>query len=271
VSFLLAGLQPPTNVARSVRELQESLYSRRGLLSPLALPPLIPLLFLDPSASEVGADGSDRLAGTPPPGPGSRAVRRLAEDLRSSFRGESAPRAPRLRTGGLAVVREPDAATAALFWELGTEPARGSAHAALGLLADLFRAQVQAGPGWPPLLPRPFSVHPGFFLALQEGELDLNEAAAELPPLEPLSFPAAALSLWHVRRLHLEPLPAEEVQDSGAAQPVRAGSAAPLAAAPPPGSSAPIEQPPWWRALFWEELLNVPLKKPPREKPQETG
>jgi hypothetical protein len=269
VSFLLAGLQPPTNVARSVRQLQESLYRRRGLLSPLALPPLIPLLFLDPDATEAGAGDPDRLAGTPPPGPGSRAVRRLAEDLRSSFRGQSAPRAPRLRTGGLAVVREPDTATAALFWELSAEPAQGSAHAALASLADLFRARVQAGPGWPPLLPRPFPVHPGFFLALQETELDLNAAAAELSPPEPLSFPAAALTLWRVRRLRLEPLPAEEVQDSQAA-PVRAGSATPPPAPPPPRSSAPIEQPPWWRVLVWEELLNMPLKKPSRELPQET-
>jgi hypothetical protein len=148
---------------------------------------------------------------------------------------------------------------AALFWELGVGPDRGTARAALAALADLVRARVETGPGWPPLLTPPFPVHAGFFLALQEPELDLREVAAALAPPEPLSFPAAALTLLRVRRLHQEPFPDEAVPAAG------------MAAAPAPGSAAALEQPPWWRALFWEELLNVPLKKPPREAPQETG
>ena len=40
MEFLLFALSPPSNVARLVRGLQESLYRRWGLVSPLALPPL---------------------------------------------------------------------------------------------------------------------------------------------------------------------------------------------------------------------------------------
>ncbi len=246
--FILAALEPPTNVARRVRELQESLYRRWGLLSPLALPPLIPLAFLDPGGSGTAEGGPERR--TEPSGsvPGARAARRLAEDLRSALRGAAAPRAPRLATGGLAVT-EQGAGPAALYWELAGEAGPDAARTELAALTDLVCARAQAGPGWPVLLLRPFALHPGFFLALQEPELDLRRASSELPPPEPLSFPAAALTVLRVRGLHPEPLGAEEG----------------------PGTASPIEPPPWWRALVWEELLNVPLKKPPRELPQESG
>jgi hypothetical protein len=253
VAFLLAALEPPTNLARRVRELQESLYRRWGLASPLALPPLIPLAFLDPGGSEIEEGGPRDLAEPTGAAPGARAVRRLAEDLRSALRGAAAPRAPRLRTGGLAVAGEMGAGpgAAALYWELAGEAELDAVRQELAALADLVCARAQAGPGWPALLPRPFPPHPGFFLALQESELDLRRVASELPPPQPLSFPAAAVTLLRVRRLPLEPLAAEE--------------------GPLPGAASPIEQPPWWRALIWEELLNLPLKKPPRRRPQESG
>ena len=249
--FLLAALEPPTNVARRVRELQEGLYRRWGLVSPLALPPLIPLAFLNPGSSSTAEGGPGDLLETRRPVPGKR-LRRLAEDLRSALRGADAPRAPRLRTGGLAVAEEEAGPVpASLYWELAGRAERDEAQKELGALADLVCARAQAGPGWPVLLARPFALHPGFFLALQESELDLRRVASELPAPEPLSFPASALSLLRVRRLPLEPLTA--------------------AAGPLPGAESPIEQPPWWRALIWEELLNVPLKKPPREPSQEPG
>jgi hypothetical protein len=284
VAFLLAGLQPPTNVARRVRELQEILYQRWGLLSPLALPPLIPLAFFDPGAAGAGGRGAarpseagaseacagevpagsrERAPDSYPPGPASRVASRLAEDLRRVLRGPSAPRAPRLRTAGLAVAGGPSsgqpAGTAALFWQLEAEPERGAPPGALTALADLVRARVEAGPRWPSLLPPPFPVHPGFFLALQEQELNVQEVAAALPPPEPLAFPAAALTVLRVRRLNLEPFPGDAAAATG--PPTAAG----------PGSAAAVAQPSWWRALLWEELLNVPLKKPPREAAQETG
>jgi hypothetical protein len=244
--FLLAGLEPPTNVARLVRQLQESLYRRWGLASPLALPPLIPLAFLDPRGSQTGEGVPERPAEPSGAAPGARAVRLLAEELRAALRGASAPRAPRLHTHGLVVTDGAGAGpgAAALFWEVAAEPDHSGTREPLKALADLFRARVQAGPGWPALLPRPFPLHPGFYLALQEPGPDLRELASALPPPQPLSFPAAALTLLRVRRLLLEPLAAE--------------------GGPLPGAASPIEQPPWWRALIWEELLNVPLKKPPR-------
>jgi hypothetical protein len=308
VAFLLAGLLPPTNVARRVRELQESLYRLWGLLSPLALPPLIPLAFFDPGADgagvgagdaggaagaagarvggaagagdpgagrpATGAAGAGAAAGSPEHAPGThrpdpavRVARRLEEELRRVFRGQSAPRAPRFRNAGFTVAGEPasgplagvaGAAAAALFWEVAAEPDRGAARAVLAVLADLVRARVEAVAGWLPLLLYPFPLHPGFFLALQEPGLDLREVAAALPAPEPLSFPATALTVLRVRRLPLEPFPGD------------AAAAAEEAAAPPPGTAGAFEQPHWWRALLWEELLNVPLKKPPREAAQQT-
>jgi hypothetical protein len=283
MAFLLAGLQPPTNVARRVRELQESLYRRWGLLSPLALPPLIPLAFFDPGPGEASAEGVGRAGAraaadaarvgesgtgsqaqapeTHSAVPAALALSRLEEELRRVFRGQSAPRAPRLRTAGMAVAGEPAAGSTlpALFWEVEAVPDRGAAQAALAALAGLVRARVEAGPGWPPLLSPPFPVHPGFFLALQEQEPDLQEVAATLPPAEPLSFPAAAITVLRVRRLRLEPFP-----DATAA-------AAGTHATAGPFSAAAVEQPSWWRALLWQELLNVPLRKPPREAAPETG
>ena len=248
--FLLAALEPPTNVARRVRELQEGLYRRWGLVSPLALPPLIPLAFLDPGSSGTTESSLERREEPSGTAPGARTARRLAEDLRSALRGAAALRAPRLRTGGLAVTEQgAGSGPAALYWELASEAEPLAVRTELAALADLVCARAQVGPGWPVLLLRPFALHPGFFLALQESELDLRRAASELSPPEPLSFPASALTVLRVRRLHLEPLDAE-------------GG---------PGAASPIEPPHWWRALVWEELLNVPLKKPPREAPQESG
>jgi hypothetical protein len=60
VDFLLFGLEPPTNVARLVRQVQESLYARWGLVSPLALPPLVPLRFARPEAPPQSARPAPR-------------------------------------------------------------------------------------------------------------------------------------------------------------------------------------------------------------------
>jgi hypothetical protein len=251
VAFLLAALEPPTNVARRVRELQESLYRRWGLVSPLALPPLIPLAFLDPEGPDIAEGGPGTRPEARQPASAERALRLLGEDLRSALRGAAAPRAPRLRTAGLVVAGETGAGpgAAALYWELAGDAHPDAVRPELAALADLVCARARAGPGWPALLPLPFPLQPGFFLALRESELDLRRVASELPPPQPLSFPAAALALLCVRPLPLEPLAAEQG----------------------PGAVSPIEQPPWWRALLWEELLNVPLKKPPRGPAQESG
>lgn len=95
MEFLLFALSPPSNVARLVRGLQESLYRRWGLVSSLALPPLLPLRFAAPTVL-----------------PARPVIRQLAADLHARLRGERAPRAPRLRTAGVTAL------LGALFWEL---------------------------------------------------------------------------------------------------------------------------------------------------------
>lgn len=306
MDFILAGLEPPTNVARRVRELQESLYRRWGLISPLALPPLVPLLFFDPGGDELENEGpqAGSAAGAgvpgpapfgpapvpdrPPPAPEGRAARRLAEALRRSLRGPSALRAPRLRTAGLAVAGAPAAARpadgqtacglpapgpspAALYWEFAEGAEQAGAGAASAALTELVRARVETGPGWPVLIPPPFPVHAGFFLALQEPGIDLLQIAASIPRPEPLMFTASALSLVRVHPLRLEPLASNAAagKDSAAGSGLTAAASGPGAGAPSAqGAAEPFEQPPWWRASFWEELLNVPLKKPPRPAPK---
>jgi hypothetical protein len=197
VEFLLFGLEPPTNIARAARQAQESLYAGWGLVSPLALPPLIPLRFASPDKP-----------------PSAEERQRLERALTAALRGPDAPRAPRCRTAGSAL-RE-----GALFWELEGE---------LGPLASLAG---RLSP-WPaPELP-PFAPHSGFLLALPEPGADLRLAAAglRLPPVA--SFTVSALVLLAVRRIPVEPLaPAE-----------------------------PLPPPAWYRALEWEQLLRLPLRK----------
>ena len=178
MEFWLFALSPPSNVARLVRELQESLYRRWGLISPLALPPLLPLRFAAPS---VRSATSAALAAD-------AAIRRLAADLHARLRGERAPRAPRLRTAGLAVRQD------ALYWELTGDAAP-------------LRELVAAVSPWPSMEPPPFPAVDGFFLALAESATDLARAAAELAAPPPSEFPAGALVLLTVRSIAPEPLP----------------------------------------------------------------
>jgi hypothetical protein len=98
LEFLLFGLEPPSNLARAARRLQESLYAGWGLVSPLALPALVPLRFAAPAQ---------------PPDAG--ALRGLERELGRALRGPDALRAPRLRTCGWAL------RDGALFWELEGE------------------------------------------------------------------------------------------------------------------------------------------------------
>jgi hypothetical protein len=74
--------------------------------------------------------------------------------------------------------------------------------------------------------------------------VDLREAAAGLSLPPAASFTASALVLLAVRGLTPEPLPP--------------------AVEPPPA-------PPWYRALEWEELLRLALRKPPPSRPQDSG
>jgi hypothetical protein len=200
VEFLLFGLEPPSNVARAARQLQESLYAGWGLVSPLALPALVPLRFAAPAQ---------------PPTPG--ALRRLERELGAALRGTGAPRAPRCRTGGSAL------RDGVLFWELEGET---------GPLASLADRLCP----WPAPEPLPFPALPGFLLALPEPGADLSRAAAGLSLPPPAFFSTLALVLLAVRALTPEPLDPHD--------------------RPPPA-------PPWYRALEWEELLRLPLRKPP--------
>jgi len=208
VEFLLFGLEPPSNIARWVRQVQERLYAGWGLVSPLALPPLAPLRFASPQKP-----------------PAAEELRRLERSLTAALRGPGAPRAPRCRTAGCAL-RE-----GALFWELE------------GGLEELRTLAGRLSP-WPSPEPPPFPPWPGFFLALPEAEVDLREAAAGLSLPLAASFTASALVLLAVRGLTPEPLPP--------------------AVEPPPA-------PPWYRALEWEELLRLALRKPPPSRPQDSG
>jgi hypothetical protein len=170
VEFLLFGLEPPSNLARAARQLQESLYAGWGLVSPLALPALVPLRFAAPA-----------------PPPDAEALRRLERELGRALRGPDAVRAPRLRTGGWALH------DGALFWELEGE---------IGPLVSLAE---RLSP-WPaPLLP-PFPVLPGFLLSLPEPGTDLGRAAAGLSLPPSALFTASALVLLAVRALVPQPL-----------------------------------------------------------------
>jgi hypothetical protein len=197
VEFLLFGLEPPSNVARAARQVQESLYAGWGLVSPLALPPLVPLRFAAPAQP-----------------PSAKALRRLERELGQALRGPAAPRAPRFRTAGWAL-RE-----GALFWEQEGET---------GPLASLAERVCP----WPAPEPPPFPPRPGFLLALPEPGVDLGRAAAGLSLPAPGSFTCLALALLAVRRLVPEPLA--------------------------PGLEPAAR--PWYRALEWEELLRLPLRK----------
>jgi hypothetical protein len=198
VEFLLFGLEPPSNIARLARQAQESLYAAWGLVSPLALPPLVPLRFAAPAQP-----------------PSTEELRRLEQELVQELRGPAAPCAPRCRFTGCALHQ------GALFWELEAET---------GPLAS----RVQRLCPWPAPEPPPFPPHPGFLLALPEPGTDLSEAAAGLGLPAPGSFTTLALELLGVRRLTPEPL-------------------VPLDPPPPPR--------PWYRALEWEVLLRLPLRK----------
>lgn len=199
MEFLLFGLEPPSNIARLARQVQESLYAAWGLVSPLALPPLIPLRFA-----------------APPRPPGAEELRRLEQELVRSLRGPAAPRAPRCRTKAGALH------DGVLFWELETD---------IGPLASLAERLCP----WPPPEPPPFPPWPGFLLALPEPGADLDRAAADLDLPPPGAFTTLALVLLGVRRLTSEPLARTE---------------------PPPPAR------PWYRALEWEQLLRLPLRKP---------
>ncbi len=199
VEFLLFGLEPPSNLSRAVRRLQESLYAAWGLVSPLALPPLVPLRFAAPGEE-----------------PSAEALHRLEGELRPSLRGPAAPRAPRCRTAGWALRQ------GVLFWELEGET---------GPLSSLAE---RLSP-WPAPGPPPFPPLSGFLLALPEPGADLGRAAAGLSLPLPASFTCLALVLLAVRRLPVEPLH-------------------PRPERPPPR--------PWYRALEWEEVLRLPLRKP---------
>jgi hypothetical protein len=208
VEFLLFGLAPPSNIARAVRQAQESLYAGWGLVSPLALPPLIPLRFAAPER---------------PPSAQTRSG--LERELVAALRGPAAPRAPRCRTGGCALREE------VLFWELEGE-------------LTAFSSLAERLSPWPAPEPPPFPPRRGFLLALPEPEADLHRAAAGLSLPPAASFTTTALVLLAVRRLTPEPLdPAEE----------------------PPAAL------PWYRALEWEELLRLALRKPPPSRPQDSG
>ena len=172
MEFLLFGLEPPSNIARLARQVQESLYAGWGLISPLALPPLVPLRFAAPAQP-----------------PTAEALRRLERELGQALRGPAAPRAPRCRTAGCALHE------GVLFWELEaeTEP--------LASLAGRLSP-------WPAPEPPPFPPWPGFLLALPEPGADLGRAAAGLNLPPPGSFTALTLVLLGVRRLTPEPLAA---------------------------------------------------------------
>jgi hypothetical protein len=198
VEFLLFGLEPPSNIARAARQAQESLYAGWGLVSPLALPPLIPLRFASP--------------GEPP---AEQTLRQVERELAAALRGPAAPHAPRCRTGAGAL-RE-----GVLFWEL-----EGELEALCSLAGRLSP--------WPAPEHPPFPPRPGFLLALPEPGLDLRRAAAGLSLPPAASFTVSALVLLAVRRLLPEPLdPAE----------------------------GPLPVLPWYRALEWEQLLRLPLRK----------
>jgi hypothetical protein len=207
VEFLLFGLEPPSNLARAARQLQESLYAGWGLVSPLALPALVPLRFAAPAA----------------PAPDDEALRALERELRRALRGTDALPAPRLRTGGWAFHG------GALFWELEGET---------GPLASL----VERLSPWPASAPPPFALRPGFLLCLPEPGADLGRAAAGLSLPPRAFFTAPALVLLAVRALVPQPLDPHD---------------------PPPPAQ------PWYRALEWEQLLRLPLRRPAGK--QESG
>ncbi len=206
MEFLLFGLEPPSNIARLVRLAQESLYAAWGLVSPLALPPLVPLRFA-----------------APPSPPSAEELRRLERELGQTLRGAEAPRAPRCRTAA-GVLRE-----GVLFWELEAE-------------TELLASLVERFCPWPAAEPPPFPARPGFLLALPETGVDLEKAASGLSLPPPGSFTTLALVLLGVRRLTPEAL-------------------ACLDPPPPPR--------PWYRALEWELLLRLPLRRAARKSPRQ--
>ncbi len=206
MEFLLFGLEPPSNIARLVRLAQESLYAAWGLVSPLALPPLVPLRFA-----------------APPSPPSAEELRRLERELGQTLRGTEAPRAPRCRTAA-GVLRG-----GALFWELEAE-------------TEFLVSLVERLCPWPEAEPPPFPARPGFLLALPETGVELEKAASGLSLPPPGSFTTLALVLLGVRRLTPEPL-------------------ACLDPPPPPR--------PWYRALEWEQLLRLPLRRAARKSPRQ--
>ena len=176
MEFRLFALEPPTNIQRAVQAIQEQLYSRWSLVSALALPPLIPLLFVH---------GASRIS-----------EGKQAEALRTALRGQAAPRAPRLATGSYILAGE------CLFWEVISGGPGGTLQELSGLclrfLAGFSEAQRAREP--------PFPEQTGFLLALREQGVDLGQALSDLSPAPRLTFPVSALVL--LRALSLPSIPA---------------------------------------------------------------
>ena len=118
-----------------------------------------------------------------------------------------------------------------MFWEMDGE---------LGAL----RALADTASPWPAPPDPPFPAAQGFFLALAEGKPDLARAGAGLRLPSPSAFTALAVVLLSVRRLKPEPVP--------------------------PSAEVPAA-PPWFRALEWEHLLRLPLRKQPPSGQQDSG
>ena len=176
-SLYLAALLPPGNVARALFELKEELYRRYGLVSALALEPLIPLAFDAAPPAEPRRDSGD--------GP--------------LVQGGT------LATAGLGVA--PRAAEASPAREASTEPEKAASPAG-ALYLDLAPGCVEWLASLRESLPRGeglFPLRSGVFLAdLAERTARgaLRVRAESLPPLslpEPLSWGVSQLACLKLR------------------------------------------------------------------------
>jgi hypothetical protein len=222
-AFYLLALKAPTNVEKKVLEIKEELFRRHGLASALALPVGIPVFCL-PCPPEVG-------------------------DLRRRIREAVGRRAPVFST---AAVTEFEGC---LFWEL--EPAEtllelGQACRRLLSPAVPFSAEA-AAPGQESLKAVPFTAGRGFFLADLEGRSPPSVEVTSQPVPASLRFPAQAAVL--IRITVLVPQPPGNHRPAASAEPGAAPEGEPC-----PGGAQPAG--PWWQALYWEEILRLPLRKP---------